>query len=54
MPMRTPRMLGIGRDGEHGLGRGPEQQVVDHRLVLVGDIGDRTGQREHDVKVADG
>ena len=46
-------MLGIGRDGEHGLGRGLEQQVVDHGLVLVGDIGDRRRQREHDVEVAD-
>ena len=36
-------MLGIGCDRQHGLGRGFEQQVVDDRLVLVGDIGDRTG-----------
>ena len=30
-------MLGIGRDGERGLGRGLEQQIVDHGLVLVCD-----------------
>src|ERR1700730_6353621 len=27
--------------------------IVDHRLVLVGDIGDRAGQCEYVVKVAD-
>ena len=31
-------VLGIGGDGEHGLGGGLEQQIVDHRLVLVGDV----------------
>src|SRR5258708_29073362 len=46
-------MLGIGSDRERGLGRRLEQQVVDDRLVLVGDIGDRTRQREHEVEVAD-
>ena len=34
-------MLGISRDGEHRLGRGRKQEVVDHRLVLLGDIADR-------------
>ena len=46
--------LGIGRDRERGLGRCLEQQVVDHGLVLIGDAGDRTGQREHKVEVAYG
>ena len=45
------QMLGIGGDGERGLGRGPEQQIIDHGLVLVGDVGDRCWQREHDVEV---
>ena len=31
-------MLGIGGDRERGLDRCLEQQVVDDRLVLVGDI----------------
>ena len=44
-------VLGIGRDREHGLGRGLEQDVVDHRLVVVGDVGDLGRQREHDVEV---
>ena len=47
-------MLGIGGDGQHSLRCGAEQQVVDERLVLEGDVGDLGGQREHDVKVAHG
>ncbi len=48
------QVLGVGGDGEHGLGRGLEQQVVDHRLVLVGDVADRRRQREDDVEVGHG
>ena len=44
---------GIGGDREQRLGRGAEQQVVDHRLVLIGDVGDLGRQREDDVEVAD-
>ena len=44
-------MLGIGGDGEHGLGRGLEQDAVDCGPVLVGYIGDLSRQREHDVEV---
>ena len=33
-------VLGIGRDGDQGLGRSLEQDVVDYRLVLIGDVGD--------------
>jgi hypothetical protein len=29
-----------GGDRERSLGRGFEQQIVDHRLVLIGDVGD--------------
>ena len=42
-------VLGIGRNGGHGLGRDCEQDVVDHRLVLIGDVADRRRQREHQV-----
>ncbi len=38
MPTRAPRWLGVGGDGDQGLGRCLEQQVVDDRLVLIGDI----------------
>ena len=33
-------MLWIGSDGEQGLGGGFEQQMVDHRLILIGDLPD--------------
>ena len=42
-------MLGIGGDAQQRLRRGLEQGVVDHRLVGVGDVGDRRGQREDDM-----
>src|SRR5260370_42393855 len=43
---RSPgaEMLGIGSNRERGLGRRLEQQAVDDRLVLVGDIGDRRSE----------
>src|SRR3984893_3498035 len=47
----SAEMLGIGCDGEHGLGGGLEQQVVDDSLVLIGDIGDPSRQGEHHVIV---
>ena len=46
-------MLGIGRDRQHGLGGGLEQQVIDDRLVVVGEIGDGRRQSEDDMEVAD-
>ena len=46
-----PEMLGVGGDGDQRLGRGLEEDGVDRRLVLVGDVGDRRRQREHDVVV---
>ena len=46
--MRAPR---VGGDGDQGLGRCLEQQVIDDGLVLVGDIGDGRRQREHDMIV---
>ena len=45
------QMLGIGGDSEHGVGRRFEQEIVDHGLVLVGDVGDRRWQREHHMEV---
>ena len=43
--------LGIGGDGERRLGRRLHQQVVDHTLVLIGDVTQFTRQRVHDVEV---
>ena len=34
-------VLRVGGDGDERLGRGLEQDIVDHGLVLVGDVGDR-------------
>jgi hypothetical protein len=45
------QVFGIGRDGDHGLGRGLEQDVIDRSLVVVGDVGDLGREREHDVEV---
>jgi len=47
----SAEMLGIRRDCERGLGRGFEQQVVDHGLVLIGDVGDWCRQRVHQMEV---
>ncbi len=47
----SAEMLGIGRDSDQRLGRGLEQNVVDDGLVLVGDVGDLSRQREHHVIV---
>jgi hypothetical protein len=49
-----PQVFGIGRDRQHRLGGRPEQQIVDHRLVLIGDIADRRRQGEHDMEVRHG
>src|SRR5712692_1893247 len=46
-------MLWISADREQRLGRGAEQQVVDHRLVLIGDRGDLGRQCEDHVEVVD-
>jgi hypothetical protein len=45
------QMLRIGGDRQHRLGRDLEQKIVDHGLVLVGDVGDGRRQREHHVIV---
>jgi hypothetical protein len=53
MPILAPKVLGIGGNGQHGVRGGLEQEVIDHRLVLVGDGSDLGGQRENDVKIGD-
>ena len=44
-------VLGIGGDREQRLGRDLEQQIIDHRLVLVGDVRNGSRQGEHHVIV---
>ena len=48
------QMLGCRRDLQRGLRRRLEQQVVDHRLVRVSDVGDRRGQCVDDVEIRHG
>ena len=37
-------VLGVGGDGDQGLGGGFEQQVIDNGLVVIGNVGDRSGR----------
>src|SRR5215471_4812658 len=46
-------MTGVGGDCDHRLGGRPEQQVVNLRLVVKGDVGDLGGHGEDHVEVAD-
>jgi hypothetical protein len=45
---------GVGRDLQQGLGRGPEQDAVNHPLILEGQGSKRLRQREDDMKVLNG
>ena len=47
------KMTPVGGDGEHGLRRRPEQQVVHDRLVVESDVGEFGGNAENDVEVSD-
>ena len=46
-------MAGVGGDREHGLRRCPEQQVIDHSLVVESDIGEFGRDGEDDMEIAD-
>ena len=48
------QVLGIGRDRRQRLGRGLEQRIIDHGLVLIGNLSNRGWQREHDMVVRNG
>ena len=48
------QVLGVGRDRERGLSRGLHEQVVDHALVLIGDVAQLGRQRVDDMEIADG
>ena len=41
-PNTGAEMLGVGGDGDQGLGGGFEQQDIDDGLVVIGDVGDRS------------
>jgi hypothetical protein len=53
-PDARPEVLGVGGDGDQGLGSGLEQQIIDDRLVLIGDVGDRGRQGEDDMEIRHG
>jgi hypothetical protein len=48
----SAEMFGIGGDRENGLARCLEQQIVDHRFILISEVSDRRRQREDDVEVS--
>jgi hypothetical protein len=50
-PDARAKVLGVNRDGDQGFGGDFEQQVIDNRFVLVGDIGDRSRQGEDDMEI---
>jgi hypothetical protein len=47
------QVLRVSANDEQRLGRRAEQQIVDHRLVLIGDRGDLGRQCEDHVEVVD-
>jgi hypothetical protein len=53
-PDAGAKVLGVGRNRDQGLGGGFEQQVIDDRLVLIGDVGDRPRQGEDDMEIGYG
>ena len=50
-PDAGAEVSGVGRDGNQGLGGGFEQQIIDDRPVLIGDVGDRPRQGEDDMEI---
>jgi hypothetical protein len=47
------KVAGVSCNGHHRLRRRAEQQVVEDRLVLAGDVGNLGWKREDDMEVAD-
>jgi hypothetical protein len=45
-------VLGVGGDGERGLGARPHEEIIDEAFVLIGDVGDWRRQSEDEVEVA--
>src|SRR5215471_10257350 len=50
-PMRAPRCLGSAANRDQGVGSDFQQQVIDDRLILIGDVGDWSRQGEHDMEI---
>ncbi len=47
------QMFGVGGDRPQGFGGHLKQQLIDHRLIVIGNGSDRRRQGEHDVVVLD-
>jgi hypothetical protein len=50
----SAEVLWVGRDRNQPLGRGFEQDAVDHDLVVIGNIGDGRRHCEHHVVIGHG
>jgi hypothetical protein len=50
-PNARAEVLGVRRDDDQGVGSGLEQKIIDDRLVVIGDVGDRPWQGEDDVEI---
>jgi hypothetical protein len=53
-PDAGAEVLGVGRNGDQGLGGGFEQQVIDDRPVLIGNVGDRPRHSKDDMEIGHG
>jgi len=53
-PDAGAEVLGVGRNGDQGLGGDFEQQIMDDYLVLIGDVGDRSRHGEDDMEIGHG
>jgi hypothetical protein len=53
-PDARAEMLGVGCDGDQGLGGDFKQEVIDDRFVLISDVGDRSWQCEDDMEIRHG
>jgi hypothetical protein len=53
-PDAGAEVLGVCCDGDQGLGGDFEQQVIDDRPVLIGNVGDRSRQSKDDMEIGHG
>src|SRR5260370_15178275 len=53
-PDAGAEVFGVCRDGDQGLGGGFEQQVIDDRLVLIGNVGERSRQGKDNMEIGHG
>jgi hypothetical protein len=49
----SAKVLGVGGDRQHRFRGRAKQQIIDHRLVLEGDVGNWGRQGEHHMEISD-